>query len=150
MGISTTYSFLDNNISFSGPGINAALNGSGVAEEGITTEMEGDKNTMTIGADGGGMHSLSASEAGGGSIRLLKTSPANAILMAAYNQQSLTSTQWGKNTITIVNANRGESVTLTGVAFKKKPALTYAKEGGMNEWTFDAIRLDMNFTPAIV
>jgi len=34
--------------------------GAAIAEEGITFAMAGDKNTMTIGADGEGMHSLHA------------------------------------------------------------------------------------------
>ena len=150
MATTTTYSFLDTNVSISGPGLNATLNNAGSAEGGVTVEMEGDKNTMTIGADGSVMHNLRASQAGTGSIRLLKTSPANGILVTAYNSQTVNSALHGKNVLTIVNANRGESITLTGVAFKKLPNLTYAMEGGENEWTFDAARVDMNFTSAII
>ena len=35
---------------------------------------------------------------------------------------------------------RGDNITLTQVAFKKRPAINFAKEGGLNEWVFDAIK----------
>ena len=56
-----TYSFLDVTAAIQGPGgsINLAA-GAGSAEEGITIEAMEDKNIMTIGADGAGMHSLVA------------------------------------------------------------------------------------------
>ena len=46
------YSFLDVSVSIDGPGGFFAIDGGGVAEEGITIEPVGDKNTMTVGADG--------------------------------------------------------------------------------------------------
>ena len=45
-----------------------------------------------------------------------------------------------KNVVTIRDVVRGDVITLTGVAFKKRPAINFAKEGGLNEWTFDAIK----------
>lgn len=136
-----TYSFQDVVAAISGVGgsINLAA-GAGVAEEGITIEPMEDKSVMTIGADGAGMHSLVANEASSVTIRLLKTSPVNKQLQEMYNQQTKSSANHGKNTITVRDAVRGDNITLTEVAFKKRPTVTYAKEGGLMEWTFDAIK----------
>ena len=48
----------------------------------------------------------------------------------------------GQNTIVITNAQSGDVVSLQQVAFKKAPELTYAKDGGSNEWTFDVGVID--------
>ncbi len=137
------YSFLNVNAAIAGPGGAANLaNGAQVAEEGITVAGVEDKNIMTIGADGAGMHSLIASDARTATIRLLKTSPINALLMAMYNIQTSSSTLHGRNVITIGDTGQGDVITLQGCAFKKVPDLTYAKEGGLNEWVFDVIKGD--------
>jgi len=148
-----TYSFLDITAAIEGAGgsINLAA-GAGSAEEGITVASNEDKNVMNIGADGAGMHSLVANDSGLLTMRLLKTSPINAQLQTMYNFQKLSSANWGNNTVTIRDVVRGDSITCTGVAFKKTPDLNYAKEGGMNEWTFDAINVNRvlgNGTPEI-
>ncbi len=53
-----TYSFLDVTASLTGPtGVIDLGQGSANSEEGITQTMGGNKNTMTIGADGEVMHS---------------------------------------------------------------------------------------------
>jgi len=138
-----TYSFLNVNAAIAGPGGAANLaSGAAVSEEGITVEAAEDKNIMTIGADGAGQHSLVASDARTVTIRLLKTSPINAILMAMYNVQSSSSSLWGRNVITIGDTGAGDAIALQQVAFKKVPTITYAKEGGMNEWTFDCVKGD--------
>lgn len=136
-----TYSFLDCNATISGPGgsINLA-SGAGAAEEGITVEAVEDKNIMTIGADGQGMHSLVANESSTVTVRLLKTSPVNAVLMQMYNYQTSSSVLHGKNTLVITDLGRGDLIVCDQAAFKKAPAVAFAKEGGINEWTFDAIR----------
>lgn len=138
-----TYSFKDCKCAINGPGgsINLADN-AGSAEEGITIEGVDDKNVMTIGADGSGMHSLMANESATVTVRLLKTSPVNNQLATMYNFQTLSSATHGRNTITVRDVARGDTITLSEVAFKKFPDLTYATEGGTNEWTFDAIRVD--------
>ena len=136
----SAYSFLDVSCSIQGPGGLFSLGGQGVAEEGITIEPVGDKNTMTTGADGEGMHSLAASTASTVTIRLLKTSPANNQLMTMYNYQIASSARHGRNTIVVRDSARGDMVTLEEVAFKKVPPLTYAKEGGLVEWVFDAVK----------
>lgn len=136
------YSFLNVVATISGPGA-AGLNlGAGAAnsEEGITIEAVEDKNVMTIGADGNGQHSLIASDACKVTIRLLKTSPINAALMDMYDVQSVSSALWGQNVITITDTARGDITTAQACAFNKKPTITYAKEGGMNEWVFDSIK----------
>lgn len=136
-----TYSFLDVNATLAGPGgvVNLA-SGAAAAEEGITIEAAEDKNVMQIGADGQGQHSLVASDAALVTVRLLKTSPINQLLMALYEAQSASSALWGQNIITVTNSSSGDVTVIQGAAFKKKPALNYAKEAGMNEWTFDAIK----------
>jgi hypothetical protein len=138
-----TYSFLDCQCSISGPGGSFSLgSGAGAAEEGITTDMVDRKNTMTIGADGSGMHSLHASNAGTFIVRLLKTSPTNRLLNQLYNTQRQSSTTWGQNTVQIYDTARGDQVTLRGAAFAKQPALVFAKVGNVNEWEFEAIQRD--------
>lgn len=137
----STYSFQD--VTATIVGVGGAINlasGAAVSEEGITIESVQDKNVMTIGADGSGMHSLVADESSTVTIRLLKTSPVNAQLQLMYNLQTQSSLTHGKNVITVRDVSRGDAIVLTGVAFKKRPTVTYAKEGGMNEWTFDAAK----------
>lgn len=137
---SYTYSFLDVQASIDGPGGNFPLAGeaAGIAEEGISIEPTGDKNTMTPGADGSWMHSLHADKSGTVTLRLLKTSTVNAQLQAMYNFQTTSSANHGKNTITIRDVARGDTITCSGVAFAKQPATPYAKAGGNIEWTFHA------------
>ena len=135
------YSFLNVNATIAGPGGFFNLGaGAAAAEEGITIEASEDKNVMTIGADGQGQHSLVASDACTLTVRLLKTSPINAALMAMYDLQSATSALWGQNVFTIVDSGRNDYTVVQAAAFKKKPTLTYAKEAGMNEWVFDGIK----------
>jgi hypothetical protein len=135
-----TYSFLNTNATIAGPGgiVNLAA-GAAAAEEGISIEPIEDKNVMTIGADGRGQHSLIASDACKVTVRLLKTSPVNKQLNLMYLAQKQSSALWGTNVLTIANTGLGDITTITGVAFSKKPTITYAKEGGMMEWTFDGI-----------
>ena len=135
-----TYSFLNVNCTIAGAGgvLNLAA-GAAAAGEGITVEQVEDKNVMTIGADGQGQHSLVASDAVLVTVRLLKTSPLNAALMIMYNLQSASSALWGQNVITVVDSGRNDYTVVQSCAFKKLPTLTYAKEGGIMEWTFDGI-----------
>ena len=135
------YSFQNVNATIVGAG--GAFNlgaGSEAAEEGITIAAAEDKNVMTIGADGAGQHSLIASDACQVTVRLLKTSPNNGRLMAMYETQSALSALWGQNIITVVDSARGDFNTIQACAFKKKPDLNYAKEGGIVEWVFDGIK----------
>lgn len=134
------YSFLDTSCRILGPGGDVNLGaGAAAAEEGITIEAAEDKNVMTIGADGSGQHSLIASDAVKITIRLLKTSPANAALGIMYDLQSASSSVWGQNTFSINNSGLGDVTVAQACAFKKRPTLTYAKEGGIMEWEFDGV-----------
>lgn len=135
------YSFLNVVATIAGPG--GILNlgaGASVADEGITIEPVEDKNVMTIGADGQGQHSLVASDAALVTVRLLKTSPLNSALMIMYDLQSASSAVWGQNVFTIVDTGRLDATVVQSCAFKKKPTITYAKEGGFMDWTFDGIK----------
>ena len=138
-----TYSFLDVVAAIAGPGLIANIgNGAGVAEEGITIAPTGDKNTMTEGADGKVQHNLIASDSGQLTTRLLKSSPINAILMAAYEFQTSSSTFHGRNVITVSNPATGDITTAQQCAFKKKPEIVYSKEGPMMEWVFDCGKIN--------
>jgi hypothetical protein len=140
---SQTYSFLDFNCSIVGPGGAFSLgNGAGVAEEGISFDPTGEINTMTIGADGSGMHSLNADKSGKVTVRLLKTSPTNQLLMAMYAFQTASSANHGQNTIVGNDSQRGDVITCTQVAFTKVPNLSYAKQGQLVEWDFSAIKIE--------
>lgn len=138
-----TYSFLEVNASLVGPGGFISLGaGAGAAEEGISIEATSEIGTMTIGADGKGMHTLHADKSGRITVRLLKTSPVNALLSAMYNFQTAAGATYGQNTLTLTDANRGDVVTCRQVGFTKAPPLSYAKEAGAIEWEFNAIEID--------
>jgi hypothetical protein len=139
-----TYSFADVAATLTAP-TGQAINvgyGAKVAEEGISVDPAEDKNTMNIGADGRVMHSLHASNAGVVTIRLQKVSPINAQLMVLYDAQKAGSALWGNNIIVVRNIQSGDISTAVECAFKKKPAIKYAKTGDIYEWTFDAGRIE--------
>lgn len=138
-----TYSFLDTQASIVGPGGSVNLaEGAGAAEEGITIEPIDDMDTMTVGADGTPMHSLHANKAGLVTVRLLKTSPVNKKLMQMATFQRASSASHGQNTFSLSNTHLQDAVAARQCAFKRIPNLTYAKEGGMIEWTFNAGYVD--------
>lgn len=138
-----TYSFLDVTASLIGPtGVIDLGQGSANSEEGITQTMGGNKNTMTIGADGEVMHSLHADKSGTVTVNLLKTSPVNKKLSLAYNAQSQSSATWGNNVIVIRNTASGDISTARSCAFQKQPDFNNAKEGGTVAWVFDCGKID--------
>lgn len=138
-----TYSFLDVTASLTGPtGVIDLGQGSANSEEGITQTMGGNKNTMTIGADGKVMHSLHADKSGTITVTLLKTSPVNKKLSLAYNAQSQSSATWGNNVIVIRNTASGDISTARSCAFQKQPDFNNAKEGGTVAWVFDCGKID--------
>lgn len=139
----STYSFIDVNATLVGAGAVIDLgSGSANAEEGISIVAAADKNSMLIGADGEGMHSLHADKSGQITVRFLKTSPKNAQLMALYDGQSLSSSAWGNNIITVTHSASGDTTVARSCAFKKRPDLNYRKDGDIVEWVFDAIKID--------
>lgn len=138
-----TYSFLSVVAALVGPGGAISLGeGAGASDEGISVDSTGEINTMQVGADGSGQHSLHADRSGRLTVRLLKTSPTNALLMSMYNLQTSSPALHGQNTITITDMNRGDVITARQAAFTKAPSLSYGKEAGMNEWEFSAVRID--------
>lgn len=139
-----TYSFLDVQAAIVGPGGGFSLgSGAGAAEEGITIDPTEELDGMTVGADGTPMHSLHANKSGKVTVRLLKTSPTNALLAAMVAFQRTSAANHGQNTLTIVNTSNGDTISCQQVAFAKLPTITYAKEAGINEWEFNAGIIDM-------
>ncbi len=137
------YSFLNFKCSINGPGGSVVLgDGAGTAEEGISFEPSSEINTMQIGADGAGQHSLHADISGKVIVRILKTSPTNQALMAMYNAQTTNPASHGQNTISGTDVLRGDSITASQVAFAKAPSIHYGKEAGMNDWEFHAIQIN--------
>lgn len=136
--MANAYSFLSIQCALVGPGGNIQLGaGAMVADEGLTFEANEDINAMTIAADGGVMHSLHANKSRTATVRLLKTSPINQQLANLYNFQTSSAANHGQNTMTLVDTNRQDVATAQKVAFKKGVPLTWAKDPGFNEWTFD-------------
>ncbi len=131
-----TYSFLDVQITFTGPGGSFDVVSGGLSEEGISFSMIGPKDVMTIGASGNGMHTLIGASGSRAEISFLKTAPANGVLNYLYNYQSASSAYWGKNQITINNPVTGDSVTLLGGAFEKHADNAYKTQGNMLVWPF--------------
>lgn len=141
---SNVYSFLNFQAAISGPGGSVNIgNGSGASEEGFSYSPTGERSSMQMGADGSGQHSLHADKSGKITVRLLKTSPANKVLMAMANAQWASAADHGRNTISATDTQRGDSLTGVGVAFSKVPDLTYGKEAGFVEWEFMAIQIDI-------
>ena len=131
------YSFLDVQASIEGPGGSFQLgSGSGNSEEGITIEPTGDKNVMTVGADGSIMHSLRADASGTVTVTLLRVSQTNSKLQNLFDYQTSSSRYHGRNTIVIRNAVSGDVITCTEAAFSKGLSNPYAIEGGRLGWTF--------------
>lgn len=139
----SAYAFSDVVATITGPGGSFQLAaGSGAAEEGITIDFTEDRNKMDIGADGSVMHSLHAGRSGTITARLLKTSPVNAQLMAMFDLQSIASGLWGTNIIVIRQLAAGDLATGIQCAFKRAPNMSYAKDGGTVEWSWDVGKLD--------
>ncbi len=151
---SNAYSFADCQAAIRGPNGSFAIgNGAGAAEEGITITQVDDKSTLTMGADGSGMHSLHVSKAGTVTLRLLKTSPVNALLMDMYNQDTASAAVFGKNTITIRDPARGDDIVCADCGWRKAPDLAYAKDGNIHEWSWNSPSVDYVLgvgTPAVV
>lgn len=138
-----TYSFMDVTATLVGDTGSVDLGfGTSAAKEGITVALANPRNAMTIGADGEVMHSLKADKSGTVTVRLLYTSPANALLQAMYDAQSLSSSAWGQNVIVIRNKGNNEITTCRSVAFQKQPDRTYSEEGQILEWVFDCGKID--------
>lgn len=138
----TTYSFLDVVATMVGPNLTTTLGStSGNAEEGISIAFAEDQETMTIGADGTGMHSIHGGQSGTVSVRLLKSSPVNSILSAAYQADRAVPSSGGQNTVVISWLAGGDVYSCQQGAFRKFPDNAYAKDAAMLEWQFNFIRI---------
>lgn len=149
------YSFLDVTASIVGPGLNTNVQGSqeigsgaGAAKEGISTAFDEDKGTVVTGADGETMTSLHAGQTGTITIRLLKTSPVNAVLSQAYAYQRTSAANWGQNTIRVVDKVRGDVVTGTDMQIRKFPDNAWAEDGNILEWVFQGVVIE-NLGPGV-
>lgn len=130
-----TYSFEDVKATLSGPGGSVSVgSGAANAEEGISVEFIEDKDRLITGADGTPMHSLNPSKSARIIVRLLKTSPVNALLAQLYNFQITSSLFHGQNVFVLTNMASGDDYTASEVAFAKFPNNTFAKEAGIIEW----------------
>lgn len=139
-----TYSFLDFTMVITGPGgtINIGA-GAGTADEGVTIEYTDPQGVLTTGSDGTAMHTLRAARPGVITVRLLKTSPTNALLSAMFDYQLASgSGAWGLNVITGNNRVTGDKVVGEAVAFERKPSSTHATAASTLEWRFIVGRLD--------
>lgn len=138
----STYSFIDVQAAIEGPGGSFSLSECGIADEGISISHADDKGSMVIGADGCAMHSLHAASGGTVTIRLLKTSPLNALMSSLYNYQTASSALYGQNTIVVNDPVRGDNITCQMAGFRKLPDIAFAKDGGLMEWSFNAGKID--------
>jgi hypothetical protein len=147
-----TYSFIDNMVAISGPNGNFNLGGPGVgnSEGGISIVMTEDKNTMTIGSGGEGMHSLHAGKSGTVTVRFLKTAPVNAQMSQMYAADTAGGANHGRNTISIRDLSRGDTIVCQEVAFAKFADVTYAKDGGEMVWTFHSTKIDFTLGSGIL
>lgn len=138
-----TYSFLSCTCALVGPGGAISLgSGAGNEDEGISFEPAEDISTMEVGPDGNGQHSLHGNRSGRVTVRILKRSVTNGLLMAMFNFQTQNPANHGQNTITLVDQNTGDVATCQQVAFRTRPTLKFAKIAGFNEWVFDAVSME--------
>lgn len=116
---------------------------SGAAREGISIEPEA-IGTMQVGAGGEIMHSLHAARPGRATVRLLKTSPVNAVLSQMYAVQASGSENWGKNTLIVSDTARGDIITCLYTGFAKFPTINYAEDGDFNTYEFNVGYVSFN------
>lgn len=139
-----TYSFLDISVTLVTPtGVISLGNGSANATDGsVEVEYAESLNKLTVGADGSVMNTLTQNRSGTCKIKLLYSSPQNQALMNAFNLQSLSSSAWGNNSITIRNSKNENLVICTNVAFTKVPNLSLGQDAGQMDWEFSCGRID--------
>lgn len=131
-----TYSFTDVQIALNGPGGAFDVKSAGMAAEGITIANVSEKDVMTIGANGNGMHTLIQSDAARVEISMLKTAPGNNILSYMYGFGKSSSANWGKLQMTVKNPVTGDSIELLGGAFAKMADMAFRSEASLVVWPF--------------
>jgi hypothetical protein len=134
------YCFEDVTFAVAGPN-NLNAFAAGEAEEGFTIEFEGNKNTMTVGANGDVMHSLRVGQPGRLILRLLKTSSFNKTLSDNWTYQTSSAANHGLMTWQVTDAARGDTWTCSGCAFGNHASGQYAVVGNVQEWVFDVGRI---------
>jgi len=139
--ITTAYCFSDVVCSIAGPGGNFSLSDGGVANEGITININARVTTL-YGADGEWCHSLHAAKGGRIVIRVMRNGVVNALLSTLFNFDTSSSANCGQNTVSLTDIQRGDDWTAIGCACEKLPDQTYATEGGVIEWVFHAGQID--------
>lgn len=145
MIIPFAYSFQDVQATIVGPGGSTPLGmDAGAAEEGVSLEQSEENDTMQIGAGGDVVHNLHVSRAGKIIVRLLKTSPVNAILDQMYNLQKSSALLHAKNTLVVTHLISGQVYSCTGVAFARLPNDAFAKLANVREWEFNASRIEVS------
>lgn len=141
-----TYSFLDVQATIVGPGGSVSMGSeSGAAQEGISFEQTDPLNKMDIGADGTPQHNLHASRGAKITVRLLKTSPTNALLGALLEFQRQSGATHGQNVINISNIATFDNNKFLQCAFAVTPNNAYAMDANVIEWHFDAGRSYLQF-----
>ena len=139
-----TYSFMNITATLAGAqGVIDLGYGAAVTKEGITVTMAQERDAMVVGADGEVMHSLRMDKSGAVIVRLLYTSPTNAKLQTMFDAQTLTSSGWGANVLTIRNKDNDEVITCRDVAFTRSPDRNYAEDGQFLEWSFNCGKIDV-------
>jgi hypothetical protein len=134
------YSFLNVQATIIGPNLNAIIGSSaGVAKEGISFAYDEDKASVQTGADGAIMTSLHAGQTATITVRLLKTSPTNAVLNQAFNFQRQSAANAGQNYMRIVDKVRGDVASGRQMTFVKHPDNEWSEEGNILVWTFRGI-----------
>lgn len=138
---SFTYSFISIAASIKDPnGTFSIGSGAGVAKEGITIAFVDDKGSLITGADGQGMHSLHASRAAVITLRLLKTSPTNALLQDLYDATTASPADYGASSIVLRDPNRGDVASCLGCGMRKFPDTVYDDAGPLMEWSWNSAR----------
>ena len=137
-----TYSFQDVSATLVGSGVVNFGFGAHSAKEGISIDQNEDINTMYIGADGEVMHSLKSNKSGTVTIRLMRTSPINAQLQLLFTAQTASSSLHGNNVITIRDKGNDEICVCRSCAFKRCASRNYGEDAGIQEWIFDAGKID--------
>lgn len=136
-----TYSFMDFVGTYSGPEGVFDLTAQDVASEGVTIAFAEDQATMTMGANGDGMHNLNAARSGTLTLRVLKTGSINAILSRIFSVSTLSSAAYGRGLITTRNVGTGDTFVCEKCGIRKFPDNVNAVAGGTNEWVFNSIRI---------
>jgi hypothetical protein len=132
------YSLSDISASFKGNGGSFPIGGeSSLADEGVKITQVNPANVMKSGTGKSFVHSRVVSSSATVTFEFLKNSAVHSQFATVYNLQLLTGLGWGENIITLDSKSSGDSWTFVGVAFQKRPDVSYTKEAENIIWTFD-------------